>query len=240
MVLPGVVQEEALKPWNHLILGVSLKLGESMKWDSFIGFLLLGFSDPGRRGFAWPWIFVIPPKLFHFFPSPVSTPLKNQIISWKCHCTNKNLKTTLMRTLTYLFQEPTEKGSLCLGNSTWARNSNTSLKARAEMSTSDLKKEWKPVPPSLSWFCALGKISKGTTSTWRRQFEISTAIGTTVFPEVIKSLEMESYKSGNFILLGQCPWDPIMLKALQENVFFPPFFCSWWNTFHQMERCFYS
>ena len=89
------------------------------------------------------------------------------------------------------------------------------------MSSSDEKKWWKPVPPTLSYFCVLGKLSKGTTSPCRRQFEIRTAVGTIVFPKVIKSSEMEAYKVRElFILLGQCPQDPIMLKALQEKLLF--------------------
>lgn len=73
------------------------------------------------------------------------------------------------------------------------------------MSSSDEKKGWKPFPPTLSYFCVLGKLSKGTTSPCRRQFEVRTAVGTIVFPKVIKSLEMEAYKVREFLYF----WDNV-------------------------------
>ena len=154
-------------------------------------------------------------KLLHLFSFQAPTPLKNQVRSWKCYCANTRLRITLIRTLTYLYQEPTEKGSLQFGNSAWARNGNTSLKCPSWDAHLGFEEGVKTSSSHLSWLCVVGKLSKGTASTCRRQFEISGVIGTVVFPEVIKSLEMESYKVRKlFILLGQYPQDLIILKTL--------------------------
>lgn len=163
-----------------------------MRLKSFIGFLASRFFWP-RKKICMALNLCENTDIVSLLPfsSPNSFGEKNPEAQ-KYYCVNKRLRITLIRTLTYLGQEPTEKGLLCLEDRPGSEIATPVWKAQAEMSTSYLKKWWKPVSPTLPWFFVLGKIPKGTTNTCRRKIESSSVIRTTVFPGVIKSLEMES------------------------------------------------
>lgn len=115
MVLPGVRQEEALKPCDPLISHGVSEVSEFMKWDWKVSQVSchLSFSDPGRRKSVWPSIFVKPPKLFPFFPFQALTPLGEKSRSWKYYCVNKSLRITLI-SLT-LIRSLLRKGPYVLG-----------------------------------------------------------------------------------------------------------------------------
>ena len=137
-----------VSPWN-----------ETWKFHRFLAILVFLTRE---RGVCIALSLCNTTEIVSFLPFSSPNPLGGKSRSWKCHCANKRFRITLVRTLTYLDQEPTEKGSLCLGNRHGPGIAPPVWKAQAEISTSYLKKWWKAVFPALPWFCVLGKIPKGT------------------------------------------------------------------------------